>query len=208
MEVHPPEHGIHSLRDFLVHMGTITLGLLIALGLEALVEQAHHRHLLHTAEENLRNELHVNRALLASDSSALRVTQGHLERELAALEAAQARHPELPEEPIHWEWNGPQSAAWDTARDGGAISLMPYEQAAGFALVYAQQKVTNEQASLYVRDLYAISARSQSSTRLSDVSPAVLGSMMANTEHALADLKLLRDYCDSLDRIYARAEKL
>jgi hypothetical protein len=29
MEVHPPEHGIHSWRDFVVHMGTITLCLLL-----------------------------------------------------------------------------------------------------------------------------------------------------------------------------------
>ena len=41
MEVHPPEHGIHSWRDFLVHMGTITLGLVIALGLEAAAEALH-----------------------------------------------------------------------------------------------------------------------------------------------------------------------
>ena len=31
MEVHASEHGIHSWRDFFVHMGTICLGLLIAL---------------------------------------------------------------------------------------------------------------------------------------------------------------------------------
>ena len=44
MEVHAPEHGIHSWRDFLVHMGTICLGLLIALGLEQAAEAIHHAH--------------------------------------------------------------------------------------------------------------------------------------------------------------------
>jgi hypothetical protein len=45
-EVHAPDHGIHSGRDFLVHMGTICLGLLIALGLEQAViaiQDAHRR---------------------------------------------------------------------------------------------------------------------------------------------------------------------
>lgn len=35
MEVHPPHEPIHSWRDFLLHLLTITIGLLIALGLEA-----------------------------------------------------------------------------------------------------------------------------------------------------------------------------
>jgi hypothetical protein len=32
--------------------------------------------------------------------------------------------------------------------------------------------------------------------------------MIANSNQALADLQLLRDYCESLDRIYARASAL
>ncbi|HVU21764.1 MAG TPA: hypothetical protein VHE09_13615 [Rhizomicrobium sp.] len=44
MEVHAPEHGIHTWRDFFVHMGTICLGLLIALGLEQAAEAVHHAH--------------------------------------------------------------------------------------------------------------------------------------------------------------------
>jgi hypothetical protein len=44
MEVHAPEHGIHSWRDFFVHMGTICLGLLIALGLEQAAEAVHRAH--------------------------------------------------------------------------------------------------------------------------------------------------------------------
>ncbi len=35
MEVHPPHQPIHTVRDFLLHIFTITIGLLIALGLEA-----------------------------------------------------------------------------------------------------------------------------------------------------------------------------
>jgi len=44
MEVHAPEHGIHTWRDFFVHMGTICLGLLIALGLEQAAEAVHRAH--------------------------------------------------------------------------------------------------------------------------------------------------------------------
>ena len=43
MEVHPPEHPIFTWKQFFVHMATVCLGLLIALGLEQGVE-AMHRH--------------------------------------------------------------------------------------------------------------------------------------------------------------------
>jgi hypothetical protein len=208
MEVHPPEHGIHSLRDFLVHMGTITLGLLIALGLEALVEQAHHRHLLHTAEANLRDELRSNRALLSGDERSLNDTQRQLEQSLAAMQAALAHRPGPPDTSGQWRWSSPQSAAWDTARDEGAIGLMSYESASQYADVYSQQKLVNEQAVLYVRDLYSIAPTWTGGTKLADEPPAQLNGEIEGVTRALADLKLLRDYCSSLDRIYDKATDL
>lgn len=208
MEVHPPEHAIHNWRDFLVHIGTITIGLLIAIGLEGLVEQQHHRHLLHTAEENLRDELKDNRAVLATDERALELTQARLEQMVAALDALQAHRSGPPDPSLSWQWNGPQSAAWDTARNSGAVSLMEYKQASGYALVYEQQGIVNEQAKLYVRDLYSIGVTVEKDTQLSSMSQATLATMSANTQHTLADLKLLRDYCRNLDRIYSSAASL
>ena len=38
MEVHPPHSPVRSIKDFMVHLLAITIGLLIALGLEASVE--------------------------------------------------------------------------------------------------------------------------------------------------------------------------
>ncbi|HVG92287.1 MAG TPA: hypothetical protein VNB54_12420, partial [Alphaproteobacteria bacterium] len=42
MEIHHPESPIHSTREFLFHMFTVVLGILIALGMEGVVEWAHH----------------------------------------------------------------------------------------------------------------------------------------------------------------------
>ena len=42
MDVHAPHGGIHSWRDFLVHMATICIGLLMAIALEQSVEAFHH----------------------------------------------------------------------------------------------------------------------------------------------------------------------
>jgi hypothetical protein len=43
-DVHAPHQIIHTWKDFLVHIGAITIGLLLAVGLEQTVEYVHHRH--------------------------------------------------------------------------------------------------------------------------------------------------------------------
>ena len=202
MEVHPPEHGIHSWRDFLVHMGTITLGLLIALGLEHAAEVMHERHLLHTAERNLHNEVRANRATLAQDQAALTQTERQLLQHLRALQAAEAHTASVPDSFIHWEWNGPQSAAWDTARNSGAAALMDYELASGFALLYTQQKIVNDQAALYVRDLYEGNALVSDTAPITSMAPEAIRATIEANQRTLTDLRLLRDYNIGLSHLY------
>ncbi len=75
MDVHPPHGAVHSVKEFMVHMLAITLGLLIALGLESAAEWVHHKRLVREARENIAQEMRDNR--------------GNLEKELAALPAEQ-----------------------------------------------------------------------------------------------------------------------
>lgn len=57
MELHAPGGPVRSLKDFLVHIGVVTLGILIALGLEQLVEAHHRSQLAKTAVASFRKEL-------------------------------------------------------------------------------------------------------------------------------------------------------
>ena len=50
LDVHMP-HATHTWRDFWIHLGTITLGLLIAIGLEQSVEWMHRIHDQHQIRE-------------------------------------------------------------------------------------------------------------------------------------------------------------
>ena len=72
MDVHPPSEPIHSWRDFFIHLITITIGLLIALSLEGVVEWFHHRHLVDQARVDMREELLGNRQSLAQNLSFVR----------------------------------------------------------------------------------------------------------------------------------------
>jgi len=44
LDVHAPHQKVHTWKDFLIHIAAITIGLLIALALEATVEWRHHKH--------------------------------------------------------------------------------------------------------------------------------------------------------------------
>jgi hypothetical protein len=52
LDVHPPHAAIHGWRDFFIHIATITIGLLIAIGLEQTVEYVHHREQLSDARRH------------------------------------------------------------------------------------------------------------------------------------------------------------
>ena len=71
MDVHPPHEPIRSIKEFLVHILAISIGLLIALGLEASVEWAHHRRLVREARENISQEIGDNQRNLARELDAL-----------------------------------------------------------------------------------------------------------------------------------------
>src|SRR6185437_483876 len=61
IDVHAPHGGLHTWKDFWIHLGTIALGLLIALGLEQGVEYLHHLHQRHQLEASLLAECRINK---------------------------------------------------------------------------------------------------------------------------------------------------
>jgi len=65
LEVHPPHASVHTWKDFLIHIATIVVGLLIAVGLEQSVVYLHKRHQLAEAREGLRAELLDTRRQMA-----------------------------------------------------------------------------------------------------------------------------------------------
>jgi len=202
MEVHPPEHPIHSARDFFLHLFTITIGLLIALGLEGLVEAAHHRHLLHQAENNLRLEFRENRKQLAFDEQQLHGTESLLADDLTLLTATRDHLPTSGRPRFNWDWNSMQSAAWDTARDTGALALMPYDRAQQYSAIYGQQTTVDDQAVSFFHKVSGITAPLQGDRKLSDLKAAEIDTMIANTQQAMVEAKLLGELCHGLDVLY------
>ncbi len=94
MEIHAPESPVNSLKDFLVHISIVTVGILIALGLEGLREAAHNRHLVRETRENVHTEMGYT--LQHADEECKRVTAygDTLKALVATLPSLSQHHPE------------------------------------------------------------------------------------------------------------------
>ena len=73
IDIHPPHHAATTGRDFFIHLGTIVLGILIAIGLEQTAEFIHHAHERRQLRDDLRTEaeqkiplLHQNEVVAAA----------------------------------------------------------------------------------------------------------------------------------------------
>src|SRR5438045_3915701 len=93
IEVHPPHETVHNLRQFFIHIVAITIGLLIAIGLEQTVVYFNHRHQLQEARRELADELESNRRVVGINLEATRKVSADLDADMALLHAAQTTSP-------------------------------------------------------------------------------------------------------------------
>jgi hypothetical protein len=106
LEVSPPHQPIHSWKDFLLHLLTITIGLFIALTLEAAVESMHHRHMVREARQNLRREIVDNHKLYANNVLKLQLNRNRLSHDIEQLrELRDGRKLDSPNLSWGWDWN-------------------------------------------------------------------------------------------------------
>lgn len=140
-EIHPPNEKIHSFRDFLLHLLTITAGLLIALALDAGVERLHHRSLRIEADENLRQELRHNQKELSESRAAIGQEKSNLVAILKFLQARAASQPyDVRSINLNFTLATMSDASWRTASATGVISYMNYARVQKYANAYQVQE--------------------------------------------------------------------
>ncbi len=130
LDVHPPHEATHTWQDFFIHIATIIIGLLIAIGLEQTVELLHHRHEREDARERLIEEIKDNAEVTRDNVYALHAHEKHLAEDLQVLARLRA-HKLQPTDHIITDrpWTPVKVGAWTTARaDGAAAYLSPDDQ--------------------------------------------------------------------------------
>jgi len=154
LEVHPPSEPVHGWRDFLIHLATITIGLLIALSLEGCVEFWQHRSLVHEAEESLQTEINANARELDGALDDVRKEQEVLRRDIEVMKKIIAHPKEENREDltINFRIRTFNNVSWKTAESTGAISYMPYERAKEYSNLYGAQNEIDVAEHQAVRD--------------------------------------------------------
>ena len=148
LDVHPPHQAAHTWKDFFIHIATIVIGLLIAIGLEQTVEFFHHREQVAVARESLRIEHEQNRRRFQIELRAFEQQKANVEANLVTLVYLR-QHPhatpaQLPHRVV-WHIIGTvlNDAAWQTVQRSNITSLIPPEEVTRLALLYREQDVLN-----------------------------------------------------------------
>ena len=127
----------------MVHLLAITIGLLIALALEAAVEWSHYRNLVREARENMAHEIRENQKNLALELKAFPGEKRELESILRM--AADIQHSRPAQQPGEFNWRVTRLAesAWNTTASSGALAHMSYTEAREYAQLYSLQQMFN-----------------------------------------------------------------
>jgi hypothetical protein len=142
LDVHAPNQSVHTLKDFLIHIAAITIGLLIALGLEATVEWAHHKHQAQQALELLKQEVDRNRVVLENDMRSGDLGERNHRAALAVLQRLRLGTRSPDDRLIFVRKFDPfGSTAWNVAHESGAAAYIPYELMARYGDVYEAQQL-------------------------------------------------------------------
>jgi hypothetical protein len=143
LDVHPPHSATHTWKDFFIHIATIVVGLLIAVGLEQTVERVHQHYELRETREALANESKANEKDWVANESDWRRTFVELKNNLMVLEYVRAHRglaeTELPgdlewqQSPFQWK-----HAVWDAAKLKGVTQRMDLSEANSYENFYEQ----------------------------------------------------------------------
>jgi hypothetical protein len=143
LDVHPPHESIHTWGSFFIHIATIVVGLLIAVGLEQTVEYFHHRHQVSEIRRSLAEERRINDAIFTSACNEFRRYSPILVGSLQTLGYLRI-HPGAP--PSQWPGRFSfymlivhfQDSAWKIALQSSALAYMPRAEVRTYSDVYAR----------------------------------------------------------------------
>ena len=137
LEVHAPHQAPHTWKDFFIHIAIITIGLLIAIGLEQTVEYVHHLNQLQVARRELAAEIDDNRRIAKRNTELLRNNQAELDNDMKLLRASQSQHASSGARlDYSWNFSLPPDGAWQTVKQNGTLDLMPHDELRSYVYVY------------------------------------------------------------------------
>ena len=137
------QHPFTSMKDFILHILTISLGISLALAGEAALEHRQHHELVAETREAFHNQIDDNRKAVTEHMKALADTQARLQNVLtlvdidfvAARQAAiSARHPFIDLD----------TDSWDPAVTTGALTYMNLGEVRQYSKIHVDELALNK----------------------------------------------------------------
>jgi hypothetical protein len=163
LDVHPPHASAHTWKDFFIHIATIVIGLLIAVGLEQTVEYLHHRSEVRETRKALALEYKINvvnsRGRAKEFSRSPRMLQRDLAIFLFLREHPGASSSQWPGK-IGWTRFGTDfiDGTWQTAIRSNVVAYMPHPEVAHLTELYARFDRSNDTWASFLKALDGASA--------------------------------------------------
>jgi len=208
LDVHPAHHAASTWRDFFIHIVTIVIGLLIAIGLEQTVEYVHHRHQVAEARETIRQEIADNEVKIARDIAILTQDKTRLQSNVSTLQRNLTKPSTFDKLDTHWEWEGMQDSAWLTAQATGALALMNYAEVQTYASAYKQQTLVEQNADAYLKLHNRAFAPYMKTQDLSKLTPGDLNKLIDGSSETLTQQQFLYWLSVGLQQSYDKALQL
>jgi hypothetical protein len=149
IDIHAPHESTHTWTDFFIHIATIAVGLLLAIGLEQTVEYVHHRHQVSETRDALHVEHEKNRETYGQVVGEFRRQRAAMLNNLVVLRYLQ-QHPGTPESqlPGILVWHALRftfsESAWRTAQQSNVTALMPQDEVRRYAVLYDRMDSANK----------------------------------------------------------------
>jgi tetratricopeptide (TPR) repeat protein len=164
LDVHPPHEAAHSWKDFFIHIATIVIGLLIAVGLEQTVEWLHHKSEIRETRRLLKEERKQNVDVFHRNVAYTRKLRAFLQNDLRVFLFLQ-QHPGTPPEKLPgvlvWaeSYDDYAQSSWMSAKQTNVLALMPQAEVEDARLLYdiltrANEKDKDTWAALNKADAY------------------------------------------------------
>ena len=140
LDVHPPHRPIEGVGEFFLHLFTITVGLLIAVGIEAAVERHQHRELAAEARDTMTAEIRKNSSNVADALKDIDQEQQKLKDNLDSVRKVQLNPSDPASRNLHldisFNTTGLEDTGWRTAQVTGALAFMPYAESERYTSIY------------------------------------------------------------------------
>ncbi|MEO6807031.1 MAG: hypothetical protein ABI286_11980 [Edaphobacter sp.] len=131
MDIHTPEGPTNSFKDFAIHIVIVTIGILIALGLEGAREKMYEHQAIRNARENFQAEFKINRNNLNEELKNDKEIIGQLDSIVAALPKLRSNPSQLSHRIA--DLTNPSAyffsnSSWESEVSTGALSHMSVEE--------------------------------------------------------------------------------